>query len=159
MSGRKRDDQLAMNGRQPATRHDQAAVRGVRECGDGALDVAGIADVNRLHLHPQRRSHGLDHGELVDPLGYCRVAKDRCSRHTRRDLFEQLQKFRTHSVFDLCKTSGVAVVASLPGGERWWITAEQSAAVVKVIEQEAAQRTELPGTECALSTAGGPDAA
>jgi hypothetical protein len=30
------------------------------------------------------------------------------------------------------------VVACWPEGERWWITAEQIAAVVKVIEQEAA---------------------
>src|SRR6202171_5784905 len=51
------------------------------------------------------------------------------------------------------------VVACWPEGERWWITADQIAAVVKAIKQEAGQRTELPGTECALSTAGGPDAA
>jgi hypothetical protein len=51
------------------------------------------------------------------------------------------------------------VVACWPEGERWWITADQIAAVVKVIKQEAAQRTELPGTECALSTAGGTDGA
>ena len=30
------------------------------------------------------------------------------------------------------------MVACWPEGERWWITAEQIAAVVKVIEQEAA---------------------
>ena len=40
------------------------------------------------------------------------------------------------------------VVACWPEGERWWITADQIAAVVKVIKQEAAQRTELPSTEC-----------
>ena len=51
------------------------------------------------------------------------------------------------------------VVACWPEGERWWITADQIEAVVKVIKQEAAQRTELPSTECALSTAGGPDGA
>ena len=51
------------------------------------------------------------------------------------------------------------VVACWPEGERWWITTEQIAAVVNLIEQEAAKRTELPGAECALSTAGGPDAA
>ena len=36
---------------------------------------------------------------------------------------------------------------------------DQILAVVKVIEQEAAKRTELPGAESALATAGGPDAA
>ena len=40
---------------------------------------------------------------------------------------------------------GAEVVKKIPG--------------VKVIEQEAAKRTELPGAESALSTAGGPDAA
>jgi hypothetical protein len=61
------------------------------------------------------------------------------------------------------------VVAAWPEGERWWITAERIAAVVKVIEQEKAQAVkdneQLHGREAAaafitdsLST-GGPDAA
>ena len=41
--GRKPDDQIAMNLRQRAPCHDYAAIRGVRECSDGALDLAGIA--------------------------------------------------------------------------------------------------------------------
>ena len=40
MPGRKRDDQIAMNPRQRARRHDQAAIRGAREDRDGALDLA-----------------------------------------------------------------------------------------------------------------------
>ena len=57
------------------------------------------------------------------------------------------------------------VVAYWPEGERWWITAEQIAAVVKVIEQEAAPTAnEKDGaagaapSRASLST-GGPDAA
>jgi hypothetical protein len=59
----------------------------------------------------------------------------------------------------------VKVVACWPEGERWWITAEQIAAVVKVIEQEAVPIANgQDGAACAapsrasLST-GGPDAA
>jgi hypothetical protein len=57
------------------------------------------------------------------------------------------------------------VVACWPEGERWWITAEQIAAVVKVIEQEAVpianEQDDAAGaasTTAAFST-GGPDAA
>ena len=53
------------------------------------------------------------------------------------------------------------VVACWPEGERWWITAEQIAAVVKVIEQEAAPTaTEKEGaagaapSRASLSTGG-----
>ena len=48
------------------------------------------------------------------------------------------------------------VVGCWPEGERWWITAEQIAAVVKLIEQENAQvakeNDDLQGSECAVST-------
>ena len=57
------------------------------------------------------------------------------------------------------------VVACWPEGERWWITAEQIAAVVKVIEQEAVpianEQDDAAGassSRASLST-GGPDAA
>ena len=33
------------------------------------------------------------------PGGYCRITKDRCSRHGGRDLFEQFQPFRAQIVF------------------------------------------------------------
>ena len=41
MTGRKRDDQIAINERQRAARHDQAAIRAARECLDAPLDLAG----------------------------------------------------------------------------------------------------------------------
>ena len=55
--------------RQRARRHDQAAIRRARERRDGALDFAGVAHVDRAHLHPERRRHGLDGAELADPGG------------------------------------------------------------------------------------------
>ena len=51
------------------------------------------------------------------------------------------------------------VVACWPEGERWWITADQIAAVVKVIKEEAAKRTELPGSTTAAFSTGESDAA
>src|SRR4029077_7080716 len=36
---RKRDDQIAINARKPARRHDQTAIRRPRECREGALDL------------------------------------------------------------------------------------------------------------------------
>ena len=51
------------------------------------------------------------------------------------------------------------VVACWPEGERWWITADQIAAVVKVIKEEAAKRTELPGSTTAAVSRGESDAA
>ena len=51
------------------------------------------------------------------------------------------------------------VVACWPEGERWWITADQIMAVVKVIKEEAAKRTELPGSTTAAVSTGESDAA
>jgi len=53
--GRERDDQLTMSDRQRARRHDQAAIRLACKCRDGALNVAGVAHVDRAHFHPERR--------------------------------------------------------------------------------------------------------
>ena len=90
-----------MNERQRAPCHDQAAIRRAREGRDGALDLAGVAHVDRAHLYSERRRHGLDGAELADPLGYGGIAKDRHARHAGRDLFEQLQPFPAHAVFEL----------------------------------------------------------
>ena len=100
MPGRERDDQIAMKRRQCARRHDQAAIRRSRECRDGALDFASIAHIDRAHLHPERRRHGLDGGKLADPGGDGRIPQDRRSRHAGRDLLEQLQPFSAHAVFE-----------------------------------------------------------
>ena len=51
MPCRKADDQLAMNCGRAARRHYQAAIRGLSECGDGVLDVIGVADVDRGHVY------------------------------------------------------------------------------------------------------------
>src|SRR5262245_1136934 len=50
--GRKRDDQVAINQRQRAPRHDQAAIWGMREGRNSAFDLAGIEHVDRLNSTP-----------------------------------------------------------------------------------------------------------
>ena len=54
VTGGERDDQLAMNDRQWARCHDQAAIRRAGKCSDGALDFTGVAHVDRVRLHPER---------------------------------------------------------------------------------------------------------
>jgi len=66
--GRQRDDQIAMNRRQRAPCHDQAAIRAARESGDGALDLDRVVHLDRAQLHPERWSHGLNRAELADPM-------------------------------------------------------------------------------------------
>ena len=66
-----------MQRRRRARRHDQAAIRRAREGRDGALDLAGVAHVDRADLDPERRRHGLDDAELADPGGCGGIAKDR----------------------------------------------------------------------------------
>ena len=53
--GRKREDQLAMEKRQCARRHDQTTVRGPREGGDGALDLSGVTYVDRTYVYASMR--------------------------------------------------------------------------------------------------------
>src|SRR6266545_7579733 len=102
-----------MNVRQPARRHDQAAIRDRRECRERALDLAGVAHIDRAQLHPERWRRGLDYGELTDPFGYGGIAKDRGARHAGRDLFKQLQPFRADAVLNWVKP-----VALPPGRAR-----------------------------------------
>jgi hypothetical protein len=106
--GRKRDDQIAINYRQSAHRHDQPAVRGAREGRDGALDLAGVAHVDWTHIHPDRRRRGLDRAKLPSARGNEWVPKNRRSRHARCDFFEQCQPFRADAVFEIDKSSGIA---------------------------------------------------
>src|SRR4029077_11598541 len=84
----KPDNQIAMNLRQRAPCHDYAAIRGVRECSDGALDLADVAHVDRADLDPNRRRRGLDGAPLANPGGYSGIANDCRSRRAGRDLLE-----------------------------------------------------------------------
>ena len=56
-----------MSCRQCARRHDQTAIRHARERGDVALDLAGIAQIDRTDLHSERRRHRLDDANWPSP--------------------------------------------------------------------------------------------
>ena len=55
-----------MSCRQCAPGHDQAAVGHAREGRDVALDLFGIAGIERCHVHSERRRHRLDRCELAE---------------------------------------------------------------------------------------------
>jgi hypothetical protein len=73
---------------QRTPRYDQTAIRRAGEGRDGALDFAGIADVDWTHLHSERRRHSLDRAELADPTGDSGIPNDCYTRHAGRYLFE-----------------------------------------------------------------------
>ena len=93
---------------QRARCHDQAAIRGASEGRDRALDLAGVAHIDRAHLHPERRRHRLDRAELARPGGYSSVANDPHPRHAGRDLLEQLQPLAAQAVLERDEAGGVA---------------------------------------------------
>src|SRR6266487_7166343 len=70
------------------------------ECANAAsaIDLAGIAHIDRAHLNPERRRRRLDGTPLANPGGYGGISNNGCSCHARRDLFEQLQPFRALSL-------------------------------------------------------------
>src|SRR4029079_4200987 len=76
------------------------AVPGARERGRRALDLASVAHVDRAHLYPERRRHGLDDAVLSVPERIAGISKDCRSRHVWRDLLEQLQPFPAQTVFE-----------------------------------------------------------
>jgi hypothetical protein len=85
---RRQRDQIAMDDRQAACRHDQTAILIARKLRYAPLDLIGIAQVDRTQLYPERWRSGLDYGELTDPLRYARISKDGRAHYARCDLFE-----------------------------------------------------------------------
>src|SRR5262249_61244062 len=72
---RQREDQITVSVCKRVWRYDQAADRGVRKGCDGALDLSGVAHVDRDHLHPERRRYGLDDTEQSGAAGIGGVAE------------------------------------------------------------------------------------
>src|SRR5260370_41558350 len=97
-----------MKRRTAAWRHDQATSRSAGEVRDAAFDLASVAHADGVHLHPERLRCGLDGAELTDPGRTVGIPKDSCSRHTRRDLLEELQPFPAPTGFINHKAGGVA---------------------------------------------------
>jgi hypothetical protein len=93
VSGRQCNDQVTTALCHRAGRDDQAAIRRARECRDIPLHLAGVAHIDWVHLHPERRRDGLDCAELANSGGYGGIPNHCRPRHTWRDLLEQLQPF------------------------------------------------------------------
>src|SRR5262245_24650752 len=98
--GCQRDDQISLRHPSTARPYNQAAIWAAGECGDGALDLGRVTHASRADLHPERRRHRLDDGQLADPGGCGGITKYGRSLHVGRDLFEQLQPFPAHAVFE-----------------------------------------------------------
>ncbi len=89
--------------------HDhQTAVRAARESRNRALDLTGIAHIDRGQFNTERWGHGLDRAELANSRGYGGITYDGDSRQFRHHLFEQLQPFRANAVFEIDKAGRVA---------------------------------------------------
>ena len=67
MTGRKLNNQIALDGRRHARGYDQTSINRTRECRDGAFGLASVAQVEWAHLYADRPRHGLNNGELADP--------------------------------------------------------------------------------------------
>src|SRR5262249_51272394 len=81
---------------------------GLATLDDGALDLDGVAHIDRADLHSERQRHRLDDAELGDCRRICGITKDCHTRYIRSDLFEQLQPLPTHAVFGNHETGDVA---------------------------------------------------
>ena len=97
MPGRECDDQVAITAAAgPPSRSGRHSEP--RE-GPTWFHFAGVAHVDRVDLHPERRRHRLDGAKLADPGGL-RITKDPRPRHARRDFLQQLQPFPAEAEFE-----------------------------------------------------------
>ena len=103
VTGRQCDDQLAMNQRQRARRHDQATIRHARERHDAALDLVGIAHVDRGQLYPNEGATAWIAANWPIPVAISGSRRTATRVDVRRDLLEQLQPFPARAVFEARK--------------------------------------------------------
>src|SRR5262245_46909217 len=73
-SGRQRNDEIAMTGRKPTRGQNQTTIWGARECADSTLDLASVAHIDWVDLHPERRRHRLDCAKQAESSGYGGIA-------------------------------------------------------------------------------------
>jgi hypothetical protein len=84
---RQLDDYIARKRSWRAGRDNQAAIRGACEGRHITLDVAGIAQVDRAHLHSERWGRGLHRAQLARPCRYSGISQERYSLYAGGDLF------------------------------------------------------------------------
>ena len=100
MSGRERDDQIAMNGRNAlgvtirppfGARANAATARSISAASRTSTGLTSI---------PSDGATAWIAANWPAPAAYGRIAKYGHSRHARRDLLEQLQPFAAQAVFE-----------------------------------------------------------
>ena len=95
---------------QRAPRHDQAAIRPACEGRKRTLNLGRVGHVDRAHLDPERRRHGLDRAELTDPSG------QGGSRMTAMRVTPGAISLSTSSHFPLMPYSKLVKPVALPPG-------------------------------------------
>jgi len=81
---------------------------------DIALDLAGVAHVDRAHFDPKGRRHGLDYTKLAGPGGYIGITNDCRSHHARCDLLEHLHPFPTFMLYSNRRKPVAFAIADRP---------------------------------------------
>src|SRR5215471_12236064 len=97
-----------MGRRQSTPGYDQTAIRRPSEGHKSALNLGGVAQVDRNHLNPERWCHSLGSGPLTDPSADGGVANNGYSCHGRYDLFKQFQPFRADPIIKQREARGIA---------------------------------------------------
>src|SRR5262245_33583141 len=117
MLGREADDQLTMNDDRRASRHDQAAIRDLRESREGPLDLARIARIDCTHSHAEKRPNGLGRAKLSASGGKAGVPNDRGTGDERRELLEQFEQLPPETVFERAEAGRVTARLVQAGDE------------------------------------------
>src|SRR5262249_32166884 len=117
MLGREADDQLAVNDNWRAGRHDQTAIRVLRECRETPLNLARLASVDCTHSQAEKRPNGLGRTKLAASRGKARVPNNRCAGNERRDLLKQFQQLTPETVFECAEAGRVAARLAQAGDE------------------------------------------
>src|SRR5262249_54482511 len=102
------DNQLPMNEGRHGWYQNQAAIRPLCECSDQALDLAGVANTERVHLHTERWRNALHCSQQADSARIGWIAKHSGTRYPRGDLLEEFQPFCTEAVFGSRKAGRMA---------------------------------------------------
>src|SRR4029078_2883256 len=85
-----------------------AAAVQLREARDVALDLAGIAQVDRAQFHPERLRRRLDRAELPGPRRPEGFPQHRGTPDVVRPFLEQLQPFAADRIFEIGEARDVA---------------------------------------------------
>src|SRR5262249_61046857 len=88
VAGGRCDDQIDVGCPYPARRDDQSAIWRTCEGRDGAFYLIWLAQIDGADFNANRRRHGLNDGELADPVSKPGIAKNCRMLYAWRDLPE-----------------------------------------------------------------------